>query len=48
LDSLEATLELLSDSEALARLAQAERDVAAGDAVTGEEMAELMWQRRAG
>jgi prevent-host-death family protein len=48
LDSLEATLELLSDPEALARLGQAERDVAAGEAVTGEEMAELMRQRRAG
>ncbi len=48
LDSLEATLELLSDPEALARLAQAERDVAAGEGVTGEQMAELMRQRRAG
>ena len=48
LDSLEATLELLSDPEALGRLAQAERDIAAGDGTTGEEMAELMRQRRAG
>ncbi len=48
LDSLEATLELLSDPDALARLAQAERDVAAGEGVTGEQMAELMRQRRAG
>jgi prevent-host-death family protein len=48
LDSLEATLELLSDPEALERLGQAERDVAAGEAVTGEEMAELMRRRRAG
>jgi prevent-host-death family protein len=48
LDSLEATLELLSDPEALARLVQAERDIAAGETVTGEQMAELMRQRRAG
>ncbi len=48
LDSLEATLELLSDPEALARLAQAEHDVSAGEGVTGEQMAELMRQRRAG
>jgi prevent-host-death family protein len=47
LDSLEATLELLSDPEALARLAQAERDVAAGEGVTGEQMSGLMRQRRA-
>lgn len=47
LDSLEATLELLADPEALGRLAQAERDIAAGQVVTGEQMAELMRQRRA-
>ena len=47
LDSLEATLELLADPEALERLAQAERDIAAGEGTTGEEMAELMRQRRA-
>jgi len=47
LDSLEATLELLADPEALGRLAQAERDIAAGEGTTGEEMAELMRQRRA-
>jgi antitoxin YefM len=48
LESLEATLEMLADPEALARLAQAERDIAAGEGVTGEQMAELMRQRRAG
>lgn len=46
LDSLEATLELLSDPTALARLAQAERDVATGDVTGGEQMAELMRERR--
>jgi antitoxin YefM len=45
LDSLEATLELLSDPTALARLAQAERDVVAGKVTSGEEMGELMRQR---
>ena len=48
LESLEATLELLSDPDALDRLAQAERDISAGEGVSGEQMAELMRQRRAG
>lgn len=46
LDSLEATLELLSDPAALARLAAAERDVAAGDVTSEERMANLMRARR--
>lgn len=47
LDSLEATLELLSDRQAMERVQQAERHIAAGEGTTGEEMAELMRQRRA-
>lgn len=47
LDSLEATLELLSEQKALDRVMQAERDVAAGKGTTGEQLAELMRQRRA-
>ncbi len=48
LDSLEATLELLSDPEALERVRQAEHDIAAGEGTTVERIAELMRQRRAG
>lgn len=47
LDSLEATLELLSDQQAMERVRRAERDIAAGEGTTGDEMAELMRQRRA-
>jgi len=46
LESLEATLELLSDPEALARLAQAQADLAAGQQITGDQMAAVMEQRR--
>ena len=46
LASLEATLELLSDSEAVARLVQAEQEVAMGDVVSGDQMADLMRLRR--
>lgn len=46
LESLEATLELLSDSESVARLAQAQAEVAAGDVTTAEEVAALMEERR--
>ena len=46
LDSLEATLELLSDPEALARVAQAQADLAAGHQTTQDQMADLMQQRR--
>lgn len=46
LESLEATIELLSDPAAMKRLRQAETDVAAGDLVTASEMDRLMTQRR--
>jgi antitoxin YefM len=46
LESLEATLELLSDPDALARLAQAQTDLAAGHQVTPHQMAAEMEQRR--
>ena len=47
LESLEATIELLSDPEAMARVQQAEADIAGGQVTTAEEMAALMVQRRA-
>ena len=46
LESLEATLELLADPEALARLAQAQADLAGGRQVTETEMTAEMEQRR--
>jgi prevent-host-death family protein len=46
LESLEATLELLSDPEAMARVAQAQADLAAGRQVTQDQMAADMEQRR--
>ena len=46
LESLEATLELLSDPDALGRLAQAQADLAAGRQIAGAEMAAEMEQRR--
>ncbi len=46
LESIEATLELLSDPQAMARIAAAEADIAAGEATTGAEMAALMQERR--
>lgn len=46
LESLEATLELLSDQVALARIAEADKDIAAGNVITGSEMAALMEDRR--
>ena len=46
LESLEATLELLADPEALARLAQAQADLAGGRHVTETEMTAEMEQRR--
>jgi prevent-host-death family protein len=45
LASLEATIELLSDPDAVARLRVAEEDVANGLVTTGDEMAQLMAQR---
>jgi antitoxin YefM len=47
LESLEATIELLSDPEAMARVRQAEADIDSGQVTTAEEMAALMAQRRA-
>lgn len=46
LASLEATLEITSDPEEIARLRNAEADIAAGAVTAAEEMAELMAQRR--
>ena len=46
LESLEATIELLSDESARARVREAEASVAAGDLTTVEEMAALMEARR--
>ena len=46
LESLEATIELLSDESAQLRLRAAEDAVAAGELTTAEEMAELMERRR--
>jgi antitoxin YefM len=46
LASMEATLELLSDSAAIDRVRSADRDRAEGRGVAGSDMAELMRQRR--
>jgi antitoxin YefM len=46
LESLEATLELLSDPDALARIAQAQTDLAAGHQTTETAMADLMRVRQ--
>jgi len=46
LESLEATLELLSDPEAARRVGQAQEDIARGDSTSGEEMSALMDRRR--
>ncbi len=46
LESLEATIELLSDAAAMDRLKDADAAVAAGDATDAEEMARLMAERR--
>ncbi len=47
LESLEATLELLSDPAAMQRVQQAKADIERGDFITGDEMAQLMADRRA-
>ena len=47
LESIEATIELLSDQAAMARIREAEDAIARGEATTAEEMAELMKQRKA-
>jgi antitoxin YefM len=48
LESMEATLELLSDPGAMERVRQAQADLSAGKGLTGEEMADLMARRRRG
>jgi len=46
LESLEATIEVLSDQDAMRRLREADADIAAGNLTTAEQLAELMEQRR--
>lgn len=46
LDSMEATLELLSDPAAMERVRQAQADLAADKGTSGQEIAELMERRR--
>ena len=46
LESLEATLELLSDPDAQARVAQAQTDLAAGQQTTDTQLAALMQVRQ--
>jgi hypothetical protein len=45
LESIEATLELLSDHQAVAQVWAAEAAIAAGEATSGAEMAALMEER---
>jgi antitoxin YefM len=45
-ESLMETIALLSDQEAMDRLAEAKRALAAGELTTGEEMAAIMTRRR--
>jgi antitoxin YefM len=47
LESMEATLELLTDPDALRRIERARRDLDDGRGITAEDMAELMAQRHA-
>lgn len=46
LESMEATLELLSDPEAQQRVQQAESDIAAGEVLNEEAMGDLLARRR--
>lgn len=46
LESIEATLELLADAEAIRRVEQGSKDLAAGLGTSPEDMAELMAARR--
>lgn len=46
LDSIEATLELLTDAAAVRRVEQARQDLSAGRGTSAQEMAELMSSRR--
>lgn len=45
LESIEATLELLDDSNALARIARSEQDVARGDVLDEAELRALLAKR---
>jgi antitoxin YefM len=47
LESMEATIELLSDPEAVARIREAETAIERGETTSANEMAELMRQRKA-
>ncbi len=46
LESLEATIELLSDPDAQARIAQSEQELARGEHTTMDELRDLMEERR--
>ncbi len=46
LESLEATIELLGDPEAQARITAADAELARGEEVSEEEMSALMTERR--
>jgi antitoxin YefM len=48
LESIEATLELLSDAAAQSRLANAEQDIVRGDVLDEAEVRALLTARRAG
>lgn len=48
LESIEATLELLADADAVRRVEQAQADLAAGQGVPATAVAELMAARRKG
>lgn len=48
LDSLEATIELLSDPSAQARIAQAEVDIDRGEVTPLDELNRIMQERRRG
>jgi antitoxin YefM len=46
LESIEATLELLSDPQAMAEVRQAEAEVSGGETASAAEMSALMEERR--
>jgi antitoxin YefM len=46
LESIEATLELLADPQAMAEIQQADAAIVAGEGTSGAEMAALMAERR--
>lgn len=47
LESMEATIELLSDPQAMARIREAEAAIERDETTSADEMAELMKQRKA-